>query len=397
MKERSRENRSPFNGHTVDTRILTSSFIGSVLVHAILFGMLFVGFDRKPKIEAPPAAINVTMISPGELPQSGPPAGARTKNRKSVPEAPVVTSEDPDVMASEEPDTAVEAPEPPSHAETAPARQPEVSEAPEPVVKKPTLKKPADIPKPMPPTSKEQVVIKEAPKVENTPPVKTATPKKPKTAEPKTVVEPKPDMTDEKPKTAASKPKAAQSEPKVIKPGNETRKTAGTRKSAVTPSADRAESIKEAIEKVKARTRQGSGSGSGSGSGGTALAAKGTGAGSGGSDRTGRGAVSGKGAAGGMMGGISDIYKAQISYQIERNWAFSANLAAGRKDLKTILVITILPTGKIQNLWYEQRSGNNFLDQSAYNAVMKSDPLPPLPKGLSEYTIALVFTPTGLN
>ncbi len=98
-----------------------------------------------------------------------------------------------------------------------------------------------------------------------------------------------------------------------------------------------------------------------------------------------------------MTGAISDIYKAQISYQIERNWAFSANLAGGRKDLRTILVITIQPTGQIQNLWYEQRSGNNFLDQSAYNAVMKSNPLPPLPKGYGEYTIALVFTPAGLN
>ena len=388
MKENSQENWSPFNGRTVDYRILTSSFIGSVLVHAILFGMLFVGFDHTPRIAAMPSAINVTMISTGDLPNA-PPAPA--KKAKAVepspeePEAPLVTAEDLTAMEPEEPSPVENppeaAPEPPAkEPETmAPVEQPPEPEPPEPAVKKPALKKPADLPKPIPPKSKEQVVIKEAPKAEEPPPVK----EKPK---------PTPETAEAKPKTAEPKPKATEPEPKVIKPDAKTQKVAGNQKSVVSPSAARAESIKEAINKVKARAKKAGGSQSG----GSTLAANRAGSTDSGSGQAG-GIAGGTARAGMMTGAISDIYKAQISYQIEQNWAFSANLAGGRKDLRTILVITILPTGKIQNLWYEQRSGNNFLDQSAYNAVMKSDPLPPLPKGYPDYTIALVFTPTGLN
>lgn len=390
MKENSQEKWSPFNGRTVDYSILTSSFIGSVLVHAILFGMLFVGFDHTPRIAAMPSAINVTMISTGDLPKAPPAPAGKAKvvepspQSPEEPEAPLVSAEDLTAMEPEEPasveDVPEAAPEPPAkEPETmAPVEQPPEPEPPEPAVKKPALKKPADLPKPIPPKSKEQVVIKDAPKAEEPPPVK----EKPK---------PAPETAEAKPKPAEPKPKETEPEPKVIKPDAKTQKVAGNQKSVVSPAAARAESIKEAINKVKARAKKAGGSQTG----GSALAANRTGSADGTSGQVGGGG--GTGRAGMMTGAISDIYKAQISYQIEQNWAFSANLAGGRKDLKTILVITILPTGKIQNLWYEQRSGNNFLDQSAYNAVKKSDPLPPLPKGYSDYTIALVFTPAGLN
>jgi colicin import membrane protein len=383
MKERSQENRSPFNGRTVDYRILTASFMGSVLVHAILIGMLFVRFDRTPRIAAMPSAISVTMISMGELPKAAPAPAKKANAVESSPqwpeepEAPLVTAEDLAAMEFEESVSDANEPEPAAQEPpvqkpeiAAPAEQPEAPAQKEPALKKPALKKPTDIPKPIPPKSKDQVVIKDAPKVEEPPPVK--------------------EKPAQKSKTTEVKPKAAKPKPKVVKPN--ARKVAKNQKSVVSPSTARSESIKEAINRVRARAKQTSGSQSG----GSTLADKRTGSADRGSGGAG-GVTGGTGQAGGMTGPMNDIYKAQISYQIERNWAFSANLAGGRKDLRTILVITILPTGQIQNLWYEQRSGNNFLDQSAYNAVMKSNPLPPLPKGYPEYTIALVFTPAGLN
>ena len=326
MKEHSQEKWSPFNGRTVDYSILTSSFIGSVLVHAILFGMLFVGFDHTPRIAAMPSAINVTMISTGDLPKAPPAPAGKTKavepspQSPEEPEAPLVTAEDLTAMEPEEPAPVEDVPE---AAPEPPAKEPEtmapVEQPPEPAVKKPALKKPADLPKPIPPKSKEQVVIKDAPKAEEPPPVK----EKPKPA----------------PETTEAKPKTAEPKPKVIKPDAKTQKVADNQKSVVSPAAARAESIKEAINKVKARARKAGGSQSG----GSALAANRTGSADGKSGQVGGG---GTGQAGMMTGAISDIYKAQISYQIEQNWAFSANLAGGRKDLRTILVITILPTGE---------------------------------------------------
>jgi len=94
-----------------------------------------------------------------------------------------------------------------------------------------------------------------------------------------------------------------------------------------------------------------------------------------------------------------DIYKAEIPYHIQNNWAFSKQLAGGRTDLVAWLVIEIRPDGSIQNIWFEKRSGNRYFDEQAYKAVKKSDPLPPLPKGYARpfFNIGLRFTPSGLK
>jgi colicin import membrane protein len=96
---------------------------------------------------------------------------------------------------------------------------------------------------------------------------------------------------------------------------------------------------------------------------------------------------------------IIAVYNAEIAYQIQKNWAFSEQLAGGRSDLETLMVISIRPDGEISSIEYNKRSGNQYLDDSAFKAVKKANPLPPLPKGYfrSEYTIGLRFTPQGLK
>ncbi len=96
---------------------------------------------------------------------------------------------------------------------------------------------------------------------------------------------------------------------------------------------------------------------------------------------------------------LIDIYKTEISYHIEKNWVFNEQLAEGRKDLAAILVIKIMPDGEIRDIWFEKKSGNDYFDDSAYKAVKKSSPLPPLPKGYLRpfYNIGLIFTPSGLR
>ncbi len=93
------------------------------------------------------------------------------------------------------------------------------------------------------------------------------------------------------------------------------------------------------------------------------------------------------------------IYQAEIAYQIQKNWAFSEQMAGMHDELEAVLAITILPNGGIKDIWFDQRSGNRHLDESAYRAIKKSDPLPPLPVGLfkSEYTVGLKFGPKGIK
>jgi len=94
-----------------------------------------------------------------------------------------------------------------------------------------------------------------------------------------------------------------------------------------------------------------------------------------------------------------DIYKVEIAYVIQQNWAFSEPMVGGRKDLEARLVIKILPEGQIGDLFFETKSGNAYFDDSVYKAVKKSDPLPALPKGYRKpfYMVGLRFTPAGLN
>ncbi|OGP61838.1 MAG: hypothetical protein A2V65_08490 [Deltaproteobacteria bacterium RBG_13_49_15] len=94
-----------------------------------------------------------------------------------------------------------------------------------------------------------------------------------------------------------------------------------------------------------------------------------------------------------------DIYKVEIAYQIQKNWAFSEQLAGGRKELAARLVIKIMPGGEIQEIFFETKSGNEYFDDSAYKAIQKSNPLPPLPPGYRRpfYMVGLHFTPSGLN
>jgi len=93
------------------------------------------------------------------------------------------------------------------------------------------------------------------------------------------------------------------------------------------------------------------------------------------------------------------IYQAEIQYQIQKNWAFSQQLAGDNTQLEAILAIKVLRDGEIEDIWFDKKSGNTYLDESAYKAVVKSNPLPPLPKDYMQpfYKIGLRFGPKGLK
>ncbi|UCF92934.1 MAG: TonB C-terminal domain-containing protein [Desulfobacterales bacterium] len=115
---------------------------------------------------------------------------------------------------------------------------------------------------------------------------------------------------------------------------------------------------------------------------------------------------SGPGIPGGTGGGggsltsdIMQVYQAEIAYRIQKNWAFAPQLAGDGSELETVLAIKILSSGKIDEIWFDKKSGNSYLDESAYRALVKSDPLPPLPASFRRpfYEIGFKFGPKGLK
>ena len=93
------------------------------------------------------------------------------------------------------------------------------------------------------------------------------------------------------------------------------------------------------------------------------------------------------------------IYQAEIQYQIQKNWAFSQQLAGDNTELEAVLAIKVLRNGEIEEIWFDKKSGNEYLDESAYRALVKSNPLPPLPNDYMRpyYKIGLRFGPKGLK
>jgi len=140
--------------------------------------------------------------------------------------------------------------------------------------------------------------------------------------------------------------------------------------------------LREEVGKTEALKRQQDGFGSGSGSQGTAGA-------------------SGPGIEGGSNQALEviDIYRVEIAYRVQQNWAFSGQLAGDALRLQSKLVFKVLPNGEIQDVFFTERSGNEYLDDSAYKAVMKSNPVAPHPPGINRtyVELGLRFTPEGVN
>lgn len=96
---------------------------------------------------------------------------------------------------------------------------------------------------------------------------------------------------------------------------------------------------------------------------------------------------------------ITDLYKIEIAFQVERRWAFSRQMAGAGRALQASLVFRVLPSGAITDIRFTQKSGNSYLDDSAYKAIVKANPVSPHPDEIRVpyVTVALRFTPEGLN
>ena len=97
---------------------------------------------------------------------------------------------------------------------------------------------------------------------------------------------------------------------------------------------------------------------------------------------------------------LLDFYVVEVAFQIKKNWAFSKQMAGGNtRNLSVELAFKVLPNGEIFDIWFDKRSGNRYLDDSARKAVMKSNPVRPHPENLDRpfVIIGLRFTDKGLE
>jgi colicin import membrane protein len=96
---------------------------------------------------------------------------------------------------------------------------------------------------------------------------------------------------------------------------------------------------------------------------------------------------------------LINIYRVEIAYRVQKSWAFSGQLAGDAENLQASLVFKVMPNGEIKDIFFTDRSGNSYLDESAYKAIVKSNPVDPHPEGISKpyVNVGLRFTPEGVR
>ena len=88
------------------------------------------------------------------------------------------------------------------------------------------------------------------------------------------------------------------------------------------------------------------------------------------------------------------LYYQAIEQKIKNNWnlALPRGIIEDMRGMEVVISITVRSDGEITDISFEEKTGNVYLDDSAYRSVKKSSPLPPF----SEYNIREPFFETGI-
>ena len=77
-----------------------------------------------------------------------------------------------------------------------------------------------------------------------------------------------------------------------------------------------------------------------------------------------------------------DKYRTEVACEILKNWKFKNSSELTKKKFVSTIVIKIMPNGEIKDIFYVKRSGNKLLDDSAYKAIVRTNPTIPFPKSI---------------
>ncbi len=115
------------------------------------------------------------------------------------------------------------------------------------------------------------------------------------------------------------------------------------------------------------------------------------------SDKVGKSGVFGRGTRKEIE--MIDLYRLEVAYAINKNWAYAEQLSGGGQKLMASIAFKVMPDGTIVDVFFTDRSGNQYLDDSALKAIQKSSPVQPHPEKLSRpyVEMGLRFTPEGVH
>ena len=87
-------------------------------------------------------------------------------------------------------------------------------------------------------------------------------------------------------------------------------------------------------------------------------------------------------------------YKLEVAYQVNKNWIFISDKNSESSQI-TSIAFKIMPNGEIKGINFVKRSGNEVLDQSAFNAIVKTNPTRPFPPNINKpfVEMGLRFSP----
>lgn len=96
---------------------------------------------------------------------------------------------------------------------------------------------------------------------------------------------------------------------------------------------------------------------------------------------------------------LIDLYRLEIAYAINKNWAYAEQLSGRGNRLMASIAFKVLPDGKIIDIFFTDRSGDPNLDDSAHKAIVKTSPVKPHPPELKRRYVemGLRFTPEGVR
>jgi TonB family protein len=89
-----------------------------------------------------------------------------------------------------------------------------------------------------------------------------------------------------------------------------------------------------------------------------------------------------------LKSGVNEYYS-KIWQKIRNEWTLPENRLKEMGGLETIITVKIGRDGKVQKLWYENRSGNALYDDMAWQAIYKAEPFPPFPSEIKEDTVEI--------
>lgn len=117
------------------------------------------------------------------------------------------------------------------------------------------------------------------------------------------------------------------------------------------------------------------------------------------SEGDGKGKFGPSGAGNRRQAEIVDLYMWDIAIEIQKHWAFAEQLSGESKNLIARIEFKVMPDGEIRDIFFTDRSGNAYLDESAYKAIVKASPVKPHPKELTLPFVhfGLNFTPKGVQ